>query len=120
MCGFVHRDDRDRMRAFFDRARSIGVTCELEVRLRKADGSYRWFLVRYNPVCDNKGQIIRRYVAGTDIDDRKLAEERLRQENVALREEIDKASMFEEIVGTSPALKGVVPTGNPIQRFSPM
>jgi formate hydrogenlyase transcriptional activator len=108
MCRFVHPDDGDRMRAFFDRARSIGAACELEVRLRKGDGSYRWFLVRYNPVCDNKGQIIRWYVAGTDIEDRKQAEDRLRHENVALREEVDKTSMFEEIVGTSPALKTVL------------
>ena len=43
-----------------------------------------------------------------DIDDRKKAQERLEQENVALREEIDKASMFEEIVGASPALKTVL------------
>jgi formate hydrogenlyase transcriptional activator len=108
VCRFVHPDDGDRMRAFFDRARSIGAACELEVRLRKADGSYRWFLVRYNPVCDNKGQVMRWYVAGTDIEDRKQAGERLQRENVALREEIDKTSMFEEIVGTSPALKTVL------------
>ena len=83
----------------------VALACELEARLRKADGSYRWFLVRYNPVCDNKGQVMRWYVAGTDIEDRKQAEDRLQRENVALREEIDKASMFEEIVGTSPALQ---------------
>src|SRR6201984_3181948 len=47
-------------------------------------------------------------MALTDIDDRKRAEERLRQENVALREEIDKTSMFEEIVGASPALTAVL------------
>jgi len=44
----------------------------------------------------------------TDIEDRRRAEERLQQENVALREEIDKASMFEEIVGSSPALVRVL------------
>jgi formate hydrogenlyase transcriptional activator len=108
MCRFVHPDDGDRMRSFFDRARSIGAACELEVRLRKVDGSHRWFLIRYNPVHDNKGQIIRWYVAGTDIEDRKQVEERLQRENVALREEIDKTSMFEEIVGTSPALNTVL------------
>jgi len=108
MCWFVHPDDGDRMRAFFDRARSISAAFELEVRLRKSDGSHRWFLVRYNPVRDNKGQVMRWYVAGTDIEDRKQAEERLQRENVALREEIDKNSMFEEIVGTSPALKAVL------------
>ena len=68
-------------------------------RLRGGDGTYRWFLVRYNPLRDDQGQIVRWYIAGTDIDDRKRAEEKLQQENVALREEIDKASMFEEIVG---------------------
>jgi transcriptional regulator with GAF, ATPase, and Fis domain len=85
-----------------------GSAYEVELRLRKHDGSYRWFLSRYNPVHDDNGQITRWYVAGTDIEDRKRVEEKLQQENVALREEIDKASMFEEIVGTSPALKSVL------------
>jgi transcriptional regulator with AAA-type ATPase domain len=49
-----------------------------------------------------------RRVAATDIDERKRAEQKLQQENVALREEIDKASMFEEIVGTSKPLKAVL------------
>ncbi len=51
---------------------------------------------------------MRWYIAYTDIEDRKRAEERLQQENVALREEIDKTSMFEEIVGASPALTAVL------------
>jgi formate hydrogenlyase transcriptional activator len=51
---------------------------------------------------------LRWYAACADIDDLKRAEERLQQENVALREEIDRASMFEEIVGTSPALQAVL------------
>jgi PAS domain S-box-containing protein len=101
---FVHPDDGDRMRAFFDRALSTGAASQLEYRIRKSDGSYRWFLARYNPVHDELGRVARWYVAFTDIEDRKRAEERLQEENAALREEIDKASMFEEIVGTSPAL----------------
>src|SRR5260370_22955815 len=51
---------------------------------------------------------MRWYLALTDIDERKRAEEKLQQENVLLREEIDKASMFEEIVGTSTSLKAVL------------
>jgi transcriptional regulator with GAF, ATPase, and Fis domain len=51
---------------------------------------------------------MRWYAACTDIEDRKQAEDTLHRENVALREEIDNASMFEEIVGTSPALKSVL------------
>jgi formate hydrogenlyase transcriptional activator len=104
----VHPDDRERWRAYADRALSNGSAYELELRVCKGDGSYRWFLARYNPVRDDQGQITRWYVACTDIEDRKRAEEKLQQENAALREEIDKASMFEEIVGTSPALKAVL------------
>ncbi len=105
---FVHPDDRARDRDYFDRALSTGSAYELELRLRKGDGTYRWFLARFNPVRDGNGNIRRWYVANTDIEDRKRAEEKLQQENVALREEIDRASMFEEIVGTSPALQTVL------------
>jgi PAS domain S-box-containing protein len=105
---FVHPDDRGQEQEYFDRAVSTGSAYELELRLRNGDGSYRWFLARSNPVRDDQGQIIRWYVACTDIDDRKTAEERLQQENVALREELDKASMFEEIVGASPTLMAVL------------
>ena len=104
----VHPDDSERLKTYADRSLSSGTGYELEVRLRKRDGSYRWFLARYNPLRDETGQIRRWYAACTDIEDRKRAEERLREENVALREEIDKASMFEEIVGTSPALRAVL------------
>jgi PAS domain S-box-containing protein len=103
-----HPDDSAQLEASMRRALSSGSAFESEVRVRKADGSYRWFLARFNPVRDEQGQIIRWYVAATDIHERKTAEERLRHENVALREEIDKASMFEEIVGTSPALKNLL------------
>jgi formate hydrogenlyase transcriptional activator len=78
------------------------------MRLRAVDGTYRWFLVRSNPLRDDQGQIVRWYIAYTDIEDRKRDEDRLQQENVALREEIDKTSMFEEIVGGSPALMALL------------
>jgi formate hydrogenlyase transcriptional activator len=87
---------------------SCGVPHEAEARIRRKDGKYRWFLFRRNPLRDEHGRVMRWYVAATDIEDRKQSEERLEHENVALREEIDKASMFEEIVGTSPALRAVL------------
>ena len=104
----THPDDSDRVKACWDRALASGSAYEVELRLRKHDGSYRWFLARYNPVHDDKGQIMRWYVASTDIEDRKRAEEKLQQENAAFREEIDQTSMFEEIVGTSSALQTVL------------
>jgi formate hydrogenlyase transcriptional activator len=106
----IHPDDAGRVKAHFDRWLISGAASELEMekRLRGGDGTYRWFLVRYNPLRDDQGQIVRWYIAGTDIEDRKRDEDKLQQENVALREEIDKASMFEEIVGGSPALTAVL------------
>ncbi len=104
----AHPDDDERMRAVGAQAIVSGSPYELEVRLRAADGSYRWFLARHNPVRDDQGQIMRWYVACTDIDDRKRGEDRMRNETIALREELDRASMFEEIVGSSPALKSVL------------
>jgi formate hydrogenlyase transcriptional activator len=105
---YIHPDDNGRLDVVFGHAVARGSAEDLELRVRKRDGTYRWFLARFNPLHDGQGQIKRWYVAGTDIEDRKQAEDRLRSENVALREEIDKASMFEEIVGTSPALKIVL------------
>jgi formate hydrogenlyase transcriptional activator len=105
---FTHPDDRERELAYFAQAHSNGFAGEVELRIRAGDGRYRWFLARYNSVRDEDGQILRWHVSCTDIEDRKRVEDRLQQENVALREEIDKASMFEEIVGTSPALHTVL------------
>jgi formate hydrogenlyase transcriptional activator len=76
-----------------------------ELRVRGKDGRYRWFVINYNPIFDGQGQLIRWCAAGTDIDDRKRGEERLREENLVLREEIDRSSMFEEIVGSSAPLR---------------
>jgi formate hydrogenlyase transcriptional activator len=105
---FVHPDDVDGIKARVDRSSLVGTASELEMRLKAGDGTYRWFLVRYNPLHDDQGRLVRWYIACTDIEDRKKAEERLQQENVALREEIDKTSMFEEIVGASPALTALL------------
>ena len=59
---------------------------ENEQRLLGKDGTYRWFLVRYNPLLDQKGKIDRWYVAATDIDDRKRAEQALQQTQFYLSE----------------------------------
>lgn len=103
-----HPDDEDRLRE--DRVQGFlrGIPFEVEQRARRKDGQYRWFLTRFIPLLDQQGQIVRWYATGTDIDDRKKAEERIRNENIALREEIDKTSMYEEIVGASPALQEVL------------
>ncbi len=105
---FFHPDDWERLMSEDQRKVASGLQFESESRLLKSDGQYRWFLFRHNPVRDQHGHIIRWIVTATDIEDRKQTEQRLQYENIALREEIDKASMFEEIVGTSPVLQTVI------------
>jgi formate hydrogenlyase transcriptional activator len=105
----IHPDDHDRILTGAGGAKLLsGEPFENEARLLRKDGKYRWFLFRFNPLRDGEGRVARWYVTNADIEDRKQAEERLRNENVALREEIDKASMFEEIVGTSRSLQAVL------------
>ena len=104
----VHPDDLERSRGERQHALERGTPFELELRARHKDGQYRWFLIRYNPLRDEAGRIIRWYSTGTDIDDRKKAEERTHKENLALREEIDHSSMFEEIVGSSDVIRKIL------------
>ncbi|HEY6803384.1 MAG TPA: sigma 54-interacting transcriptional regulator, partial [Pyrinomonadaceae bacterium] len=104
----VHPEDREH----FLRERKTrfleGVAHEFEARMLRHDGIFRWFLFRLNPLKDEHGQITRWYGTATDVEDRKQDEDRLLHENAALRQEIDETSMFEEIVGTSPALQIVL------------
>src|SRR5258708_3201247 len=87
-----HPEDSERLREQRAGAISRGIPFEYERRVRRRDGQHRWLLVQYNPLLDERGEVIRWYATGTDIDDRKQAEERTRQENVALREQIDQVS----------------------------
>ncbi len=93
-----------------------------EARVRRADGQYRWMLHHKVAVRDESGNIIKWYGSSIDIEERKRAELNLRKafdqieslknqlykDNLVLREEIDRSSMFEEIVGASPALRAVL------------
>jgi len=103
-----HPDDVDRIREKRQERLLGGAPFELEMRVLFKSGQYRWFLNQYNPLKDERGQIIRWYVTGTDIDEQKRTEEQLRNENLVLREEIDRSSMFEEIVGSSKPVRQVL------------
>src|SRR6266851_470238 len=103
-----HPDDSERLREKRDAAMLRGVPFDYERRVRRRDGQYRWLLVHYSPLRDEAGDVIRWYATATDIEDRKQAEERMRNENIALREEIDRFAMYEAIVGSSEALRGVL------------
>jgi formate hydrogenlyase transcriptional activator len=105
---FVHPDDRERFLAEREKGAFEETPHEFEIRLLRHDGKFRWFLVRRNPLKDEQGRITRWFGTATDIEDRKQAEEKLRYENAALREELGKTSMFEEVVGSSPVLEMVL------------
>jgi formate hydrogenlyase transcriptional activator len=103
-----HPEDLERLQAEREAALLRGLPFEIEQRTLRKDGRYRWFLIQFNPLRDEHGEIIRWYATGTDIDDRKRNEDRTRNENLVLREEIDRSSMFEEIVGSSEPLRRVL------------
>src|SRR3984893_4438485 len=103
-----HAEDLERVREERKAGLARGLPFEIEQRVRRKDGQYRWLLLRYNPFRDEQGRLVRWYATGTDIEDRKLAEQRLQNENVALREEIDRFSMFEEIVGSCEPMRQVL------------
>jgi formate hydrogenlyase transcriptional activator len=105
---YIYPDDWERVTRETQDKFLNGFPHECEARFRGKDGKYRWFLMRLNPVRDEQGRVTRWYSVTTDIDDRKQAEQRLQNENIALREEVDQASMFEEIVGSSAALRRVL------------
>src|SRR2546425_2593183 len=104
----LHPDDLERSTKQRQGGLARGEPFESEYRLLGKDKRYRWFLVRYNPLRDQEGHVVRWYATATDIDDRKRSEERTQNENLVLREEIERSSMFEEIVGSSEGLRQVL------------
>jgi formate hydrogenlyase transcriptional activator len=104
----LHPDEVGRIVSTIMEGFSKGVPFECEYRIRRHDGQFRWFSTQLSPLRDQNGRLIRWCSVATDIHDRKLAAERLQNENILLREEIDRASMFEEIVGHSEKLQAVL------------
>jgi formate hydrogenlyase transcriptional activator len=104
----LHPDDLERVRNERRNGLSKGAPFEIEKRMLGKDVRYRWFLFRYKPLQNEEGRITRWFATATDIEDRKQAEQRIRNENLALREEIDRTAMYETIVGSSESLRKVL------------
>ena len=81
----IHPEDRDELVATWRRVLAQGVLGEAEARMRKADGTFRWFLISAMPQRDEQGHIVRWYGTNTDIDERKRAEQALSRANDRLR-----------------------------------
>src|SRR5277367_93662 len=108
MIEVTHSDDLEGVVGAYENALSSGQPFEAEARLRGKDGLYRWFLQHMYPLPDGQGRIVRWCGTRIDVHDKKQSQEDAHRESLALREEIDRTSMFEEIVGTSPALKAAL------------
>lgn len=85
----VHPDDLPRVIEGFVHSLATGDAYDVEERLRRFDGVYRWFQVRGLPLRDSDGRVLRWYVLHTDIDDRKRAEAALRSSQADLKLIID-------------------------------
>ena len=74
----IHSDDLPRMLETFHEALNLGRPFEVEGRFRRWDGEFRWFLFRGSPLLDGSGKVVKWYGTNTDLEDRKRAEEALR------------------------------------------
>ena len=97
----IHPEDRERLVEYWTSCLDSGVPVEAEARMRRYDGSYRWFLFRANPARDESGRIVKWYGTNIDIEDRKRGEEALRVSELSWRQIVDNVPGF---VATTSAL----------------
>src|SRR6266446_1726381 len=81
----IHPEDLNKSMDKWRAMLASGEPGELEARLRRYDGEYRWFLFRSEPLRDERGDIVRWYGTNTDIENLKRTEEKLRQDERELR-----------------------------------
>jgi PAS domain S-box-containing protein len=118
----VHPEDRAKWQAAIDRAIDEKSDYEVDFRVLLPDGTVKYVHTAGHPVLGVSGDLIEFMGSSTDITERTRAQQALQKafeeikdlkdqlyrENLALKEEIDQSSMFEEIVGTSSALRSVL------------
>jgi len=85
----IHSEDLAGFLRSWQIIRASGKPGEIEARLRRFDGIYRWFMFRISPVTDVSGEAVRWYGINTDIEERKQAEETLRGSEAQLRSIVD-------------------------------
>jgi len=112
---FIHPEDIDEHVRRWRAAMIDGHTPVSEARVRNGKGEYRWMLHRTEAIRDPAGNIIRWFGSSIDIEELKRAQhelhalkEQLYKENITLRDELVRTSMFDEIVGTSEPLRQVL------------
>jgi len=118
----IHPEDRQRVRTLFERCLREKTDYEADYRLLLPDGTVKYQHSTGSPVLNQAGEVVEFVGTAIDTTDQVLArtelerafaeikilKDQLYKENLALRDEVDRVSMFEEIVGTSPALQGLI------------
>jgi transcriptional regulator with GAF, ATPase, and Fis domain len=118
----IHPDDRSRVKETYEAAQRRKGEFDAEYRIVLQDGTIKHLHTIGHPVLNESGDVVEYVGTGMDVTEQRQAQaaletafeeikrlkDRLQDENLALREEIDQAFMFEEIVGASPALKSVL------------
>jgi PAS domain S-box-containing protein len=117
----VHPDDLTKFVDALHRALAAGEPMESEARLRQADGKYRWFLIRNVPLRDELGNIVNWYGTSIDIEDRKQAEDALRQAQADLAH-VNRVNTMGELTASiahevNQPLAAVVASGYACLRF---
>jgi formate hydrogenlyase transcriptional activator len=127
VCGWrwtsvIHPEDVEGIVSNWRSSLATGETFEAEARVRRADGKYRWQLHRKVPLRDEAGNVVKWFGSSIDVEEQhqarvalekayneiKALKDQLYRENLALKEEVDQASMFEEIIGSSEKLRRVL------------
>jgi steroid delta-isomerase-like uncharacterized protein len=90
----IHPDDREGLVEYWTSCLASGVPVEAEARMRRFDGSYRWFLFRANPARDESWKIVKWYGTNIDIEDRKRVEDGLRASELSWRQIVDNIPGF--------------------------
>ncbi|QIG93444.1 PAS domain-containing protein [Bradyrhizobium sp. 6(2017)] len=83
---YYHPDDVERFDNAWRVAQAKGETLSVDVRTRRADGAYRWYNMRRAPLRDERGNIVKWYSVGIDVDDQKVAENALQRSEANLAE----------------------------------
>ncbi len=117
----VHPEDLARLMDEWRAALTDGKPLETEARLRRADGEYRWLLIRAVPLRDEMGKIVKWYGASADIEDRKRAEETLRKAQAELAH-VTRATTMGELAASiahevNQPLTAIVNNGNACLRW---
>jgi len=111
----IHPEDWDRVKRDFEKSLREKVDASSDFRIALPDGTMKHIHTIRHPVLNGAGDVVKLVGTVIDITERKRAEDEIKalkdqlyKENLALRDEVDRASMFEEIVGTSAPLQAIL------------